>query len=103
MQCCNIHVIIYSSARVSEFIRAIRSFISIDISHFVWFQRICDSMKSVSSFSSIDNLEMGLMKAPGAQTRTFATKAPPDSCGQRGGRGGDRRPNNFEKKKLNII
>ena len=30
MQCCNIHVIIYSSARVSEFIRAIRSFISID-------------------------------------------------------------------------
>ena len=31
MQCCNKHVIIYSGARVSEFIRAIRSFISIDI------------------------------------------------------------------------
>ena len=30
MQCCNIHVIIYSSAHVLEFIRAIRSFISID-------------------------------------------------------------------------
>ena len=30
MQCCNKHVIIYSGARVSEFIRAIRSFISID-------------------------------------------------------------------------
>ena len=31
MQCCNKHVIIYSGARVSEFIRAIRSFISIDV------------------------------------------------------------------------
>ena len=31
MQYCNKHVIIYSGARVSEFIRAIRSFISIDI------------------------------------------------------------------------
>ena len=31
MQCRNKHVIIYSGARVSEFIRAIRSFISIDI------------------------------------------------------------------------
>ena len=30
MQCCNKHVIIYSGARVSEFIRAIRSFIGID-------------------------------------------------------------------------
>ena len=30
MQCCNKHVIIYSGARVSELIRAIRSFISID-------------------------------------------------------------------------
>ena len=30
MQCCNKRVIIYSGARVSEFIRAIRSFISID-------------------------------------------------------------------------
>ena len=30
MQCCNKHVIVYSGARVSEFIRAIRSFISID-------------------------------------------------------------------------
>ena len=30
MQCCNKHVIIYSGARVTEFIRAIRSFISID-------------------------------------------------------------------------
>ena len=33
MQCCNKHVIIYSGARVSEFIRAIRSFISIDLNH----------------------------------------------------------------------
>ena len=32
MQCCNKHVIIYSGARVSELIRAIRSFISIDSS-----------------------------------------------------------------------
>ena len=31
MQCCNKHVIIYSGARVSELIRAIRSFISIDL------------------------------------------------------------------------
>ena len=31
MQCCNKHVIIYSGARVSELIRAIRSFISIDV------------------------------------------------------------------------
>ena len=31
MQCCNKHVIIYSGARVSELIRAIRSFISIDM------------------------------------------------------------------------
>ena len=30
MQCCNKHVIIYFGARVSELIRAIRSFISID-------------------------------------------------------------------------
>ena len=30
MQWCNKHVIIYSGARVSELIRAIRSFISID-------------------------------------------------------------------------
>ena len=30
MQSCNKHVIIYSGARISEFIRAIRSFISID-------------------------------------------------------------------------
>ena len=32
IQCCNEYVIIYSGASVSEFIRAIRSFISIDIS-----------------------------------------------------------------------
>ena len=32
MQCCNKRVIIYSGAHVSEFIRAIRSFISIDAS-----------------------------------------------------------------------
>ena len=32
MQCFNKHVFIYSGARVSEFIRAIRSFISIDFS-----------------------------------------------------------------------
>ena len=31
MQCCNKHVIIYSGARVLELIRAIRSFISIDV------------------------------------------------------------------------
>ena len=31
MQCCNKHVIIYSGARVSELIRAIRSFISIEL------------------------------------------------------------------------
>ena len=31
MQRCNKHVIIYSGARVSELIRAIRSFISIDL------------------------------------------------------------------------
>ena len=31
MQCCNKHVIIYSGARVSELIRAIRSFIIIDL------------------------------------------------------------------------
>ena len=31
MQCCNKHVIIYSGARVSELIRAIRSFMSIDL------------------------------------------------------------------------
>ena len=30
MQSCNKHVIMYSGARVSEFIRAIRSFISIE-------------------------------------------------------------------------
>ena len=34
MQCCNKHVIIYSGARVSELIRAIRSFVSIDFSYF---------------------------------------------------------------------
>ena len=33
MQCCNKHVIIYCGARVSELIRAIRSFISIDCHH----------------------------------------------------------------------
>ena len=32
IQCCNKHVIIYSGARVSELIREIRSFISIDVS-----------------------------------------------------------------------
>ena len=31
MQCCNKHVIIYFGARVSGLIRAIRSFISIDM------------------------------------------------------------------------
>ena len=40
MQCCNKHVIIYSGARVSELIRAIRSFISIDVGCLLYFKTV---------------------------------------------------------------
>ena len=103
MQCCNKHVIIYSGARVSELIRAIRSFISIDISHFVWFQRICDSMKSVSSFSSIDNLEMGLMKAPAPKLGLLPLRRHRIPVGKGAAGAATAAPIILRKKKLNII
>ena len=55
MQCCNKHVIIHSGARVSELIRAIRSFISIDLHNILLFI-IYRLRYFVKLFSSIDSI-----------------------------------------------